>query len=115
MNACRHALDKLSVSPGQFCEPAAVRKLLECDCLHRQRCEAHLDQRLGAACAKHQEFIGIDCRRNADIAVEISVPVGDVLLPPCKIAAAFLAIFLSRQDVETVNRVDGEVERAAIA
>ncbi|CAD6559073.1 hypothetical protein LMG28140_06536 [Paraburkholderia metrosideri] len=43
------------------------------------------------------------------------MPVGDVLLPPCEIAAAFLAIFLSRQDIETVNRVDGQVDRTTVA
>ena len=115
VDAFRHALDKLSVSPRQSCEPTAVRKLLQRDRSHGQRCKAHLHQRFGAACAKHEEFVSIDRRRKADIAVEISMPVGDVLLPPRKIATAFLAIFRSRQDIETVNRVDGEVDRATVA
>lgn len=108
-------LDELSMSPRQSCKPAACGELLQRHCLHGQRRETHLHQRLGAARAKREEFVCTHRRRQTDIVVEVAVPVGDVQLPPCKVAAAFLAIFLPGQHIETVDRVYGQIDRAATA
>ncbi len=43
------------------------------------------------------------------------MPVGDVLLPACEIAAALLTVFFTHQDVEAVYRMKGEIDRAATA
>jgi len=42
------------------------------------------------------------------------MPVSDVLLPPSEVTTTFLAVFLSRQDIETVDCVNGQIDRATV-
>ena len=101
--------------PGLFGKPPALRELIQCDSLHRHRSEAHLDERLRAVCTDHEKFIFVNRWRRVDSGVNISLPVGDVLLPSCEITAAHLAILFSREDGQSINRMDGQVDRTSHA
>lgn len=96
-------------------EPAIFRKFLHSDRMQRIWGEAQPDQRLGAFRTQHQIFALTNGRRSVDTVIEVPVPVGDVLLPACEIAAALQAVFLARQNIEAVYRMKGEIDRAATA
>ena len=68
---------------GQLRQPPVFRESIQCDGLHRARCEAHVDQRLRADLAGHQVFAVTDDRSPVKAVIKIAVPLGNVLLPTC--------------------------------
>lgn len=94
-------------------DPSMFREPLQCDSLHPIRNEAHFDKRRRADCTRHQMFVLTDGRCAVKAAIEIAVPVADVLLPAREIATAFPAILISMKYIEIVDRMHGEVDRAS--
>ena len=79
--------------------------------MHGNRIETDPDQGRGPAVAHGEEFPFADSRGQVDAVVEVAVPIGDVALPPCEIAASLFPIFLPLQHIEPVDRVERQIGR----